>query len=66
MRIVCPICKKITTWEENPNRPFCSRRCKLIDLGRWAGGEYRIPSSEPVQAEEEKSDDRKEDREPTP
>ncbi|MDP6372952.1 MAG: DNA gyrase inhibitor YacG [Vicinamibacterales bacterium] len=24
-------------------RPFCSERCKLIDLGRWIGGEYRLP-----------------------
>jgi uncharacterized protein len=30
----------------NPFRPFCSERCKLIDLGRWAGGEYRIPTKE--------------------
>jgi hypothetical protein len=42
MRIRCPICKVYTTWEENPWRPFCSERCKLIDLGRWAMGEYRI------------------------
>ncbi len=33
----------MTTWEENPWRPFCSERCKLIDLGAWASEEYRIP-----------------------
>jgi len=27
----------------NPYRPFCSERCKLIDLGQWATGAYRIP-----------------------
>jgi len=43
MQITCPSCKKKTTWEENPWRPFCSERCKLIDLGKWASGEYRIP-----------------------
>jgi len=43
MQITCPSCKKKTTWEENPWRPFCSERCKLIDLGNWANGEYRIP-----------------------
>ena len=62
MRIICPICKKVTTWEENPARPFCSPRCKLIDLGRWAGGQYRIPSEEPVQpsgTEENKNDEKK-------
>jgi hypothetical protein len=43
MKIICPVCKNITTWEENPFRPFCSERCKLIDLGAWASGEYRLP-----------------------
>jgi endogenous inhibitor of DNA gyrase (YacG/DUF329 family) len=42
MQIKCPICKKKTTWEENPNRPFCSERCKLVDLGKWATEEYKI------------------------
>ncbi len=42
MRITCPMYKKITTWEENPWRPFCSERCKLLDLGAWASEEYRI------------------------
>jgi endogenous inhibitor of DNA gyrase (YacG/DUF329 family) len=42
MQITCPVCKKKTTWEENPWRPFCSERCKLIDLGKWASGEYKV------------------------
>lgn len=42
MKIVCPICKKETAWKENPWRPFCSERCKLADLGKWASEEYRI------------------------
>jgi len=42
MKIICPICKNKTTWEENPWRPFCSERCKLIDLGKWVSEEYRI------------------------
>jgi endogenous inhibitor of DNA gyrase (YacG/DUF329 family) len=42
MQIKCPICKKMTTWEENPYRPFCSERCKLIDLGKWADEEYKV------------------------
>jgi endogenous inhibitor of DNA gyrase (YacG/DUF329 family) len=42
MRIPCPICRKKTAWEENPWRPFCSERCKLIDLGAWISEEYRI------------------------
>ncbi|MGO9614471.1 MAG: DNA gyrase inhibitor YacG [Dissulfurispiraceae bacterium] len=42
MQIKCPICKKKSTWEENPWRPFCSERCKFIDLGKWASDEYQI------------------------
>lgn len=43
MRIKCPVCKKTTTWKENPNRPFCSEKCKLLDLGKWAAEEYKVP-----------------------
>lgn len=46
MRIKCPICKNTTTWEENPWRPFCSERCKMIDLGKWASEEYRVGGKE--------------------
>ncbi len=53
MRISCPICKNMTTWEENPWRPFCSERCKLIDLGKWADSEYRLEGEE---AEEQGED----------
>jgi endogenous inhibitor of DNA gyrase (YacG/DUF329 family) len=36
---------------ESPYRPFCSERCKLIDLGAWASESYRIPVAEPGNAE---------------
>lgn len=39
----CPICKAEFEWEKNEFRPFCSGRCKLIDLGQWAGEKYFIP-----------------------
>ena len=45
----CPTCRKTLTVannEEAPFRPFCSQRCKLVDLGRWLDGDYRI--SEPA------------------
>ena len=38
----CPFCKKETSWRDNPFRPFCSERCRLIDLGEWASDKYRI------------------------
>lgn len=43
-QITCPICNKKNTWNpENPFRPFCSERCKLIDLGEWASESRKIP-----------------------
>ena len=39
----CPRCGKLTTWENNEFRPFCSERCKMIDLGAWASEEYCQP-----------------------
>jgi uncharacterized protein len=38
----CPSCKQKTAYEGNPFRPFCSERCKLIDLDNWLDGRYRI------------------------
>lgn len=46
--IACPRCGKNGTWTpENAYRPFCSERCKMIDLGSWADEEHRVPG-EPV------------------
>jgi uncharacterized protein len=40
----CPSCKKpAAPRKENASFPFCSERCKMIDLGRWLGGDYRLP-----------------------
>jgi len=42
--VACPTCQKKSPWsQENPDRPFCSARCKLIDLGAWASESYSIP-----------------------
>jgi hypothetical protein len=43
--IPCPYCRKPALWEGNPCRPFCSERCRLLDLGRWAAEDYRIPAA---------------------
>jgi endogenous inhibitor of DNA gyrase (YacG/DUF329 family) len=40
----CPNCGKPANWQDNLFRPFCSERCKLIDFGRWANEEYRMPA----------------------
>ncbi len=45
--VKCPTCGKAVTWgPESPWRPFCSERCKLIDLGEWAAEGHRIPGDE--------------------
>jgi uncharacterized protein len=46
----CPICKKAVT-AGSEDFPFCSERCRLIDLGKWASGAYVIPA--PLQDTEE-------------
>lgn len=47
----------MTTWEENPWRPFCSERCKLLDLGKWASDEYRVEGEEKEGAENKKAEE---------
>jgi endogenous inhibitor of DNA gyrase (YacG/DUF329 family) len=42
--VACPTCGKALSWAPaNAWRPFCSERCKLIDLGAWAAERYRVP-----------------------
>lgn len=57
LSLKCPTCGKTIFWtDEYPYRPFCSERCKLIDLGAWAAEEYRIPSSTPPDLEDFEED----------
>ena len=44
MHIRCPICQQeLDVPDDYPSRPFCSPRCKLIDLGNWLDEKYRLP-----------------------
>ena len=46
-QVLCPQCHTAIRWStDNPYRPFCSERCKLLDFGQWATGSYRIPQVE--------------------
>jgi uncharacterized protein len=46
-KVACPTCGKEVAWRpENAWRPFCSERCKLIDLGQWADEKFKIPTEE--------------------
>lgn len=45
-RVKCPTCGQPVVYAEtSPFRPFCSERCRLIDLGEWATGSYAIPGA---------------------
>lgn len=56
----CPICKKEVA-PGDPHMPFCSERCRVIDLGNWASGKYVI--STPAADEEESGESENQDRE---
>jgi len=42
--VKCPQCGREKEYNGNEFRPFCSERCKLLDFGAWADGEYNLPS----------------------
>jgi endogenous inhibitor of DNA gyrase (YacG/DUF329 family) len=52
--VACPRCGAPTLYApENKWRPFCSERCKIIDLGAWASESYGVPAEEPQPGEED-------------
>ncbi len=56
LKVDCPTCDKRVSWKaENEFRPFCSERCKLIDLGDWAEENHKI--SQPMQKDIELSEE---------
>jgi len=58
MRVKCPTCKTEVAWENNPYRPFCSERCRLIDLGAWATEKFKIPAEkQDIDADDDDGDD---------
>ena len=48
-KVRCPICDAAMPGDRRdyPDYPFCSKRCRIIDLGRWLGEEYRVPDRSP-------------------
>jgi endogenous inhibitor of DNA gyrase (YacG/DUF329 family) len=59
--IKCPICRKPSQWEGNPTRPFCSERCRIIDLAKWASEEYSV--SVPLRDVSEETDQKEQEYE---
>lgn len=41
--VKCPTCRREIDWANSPYRPFCSDRCRLIDLGAWLSERHAIP-----------------------
>lgn len=51
--VKCPTCGKQVKYSGNEFRPFCSERCKLLDLGAWADEEYKLPAESAPLTEED-------------
>ncbi|HEV7406838.1 MAG TPA: DNA gyrase inhibitor YacG [Chthoniobacteraceae bacterium] len=47
--IPCTICGRMTDYFTDPTGPFCSKRCQLVDFGKWMNEDYRV--SEPLRPE---------------
>jgi uncharacterized protein len=52
LNVKCPTCRREVKWSDaSPYRPFCSDRCRLIDMGAWLSEQHKIPDQSP-QAED--------------
>ena len=51
--VKCPKCGKEVEYQGNEYRPFCSERCKLLDFGAWANGQYNLPAENTQLSEED-------------
>jgi len=56
-RIQCPTCARELDWESAPFRPFCSERCRLVDLGAWLSEQRAIPGDAPAASAGDDPDD---------
>ena len=58
IKLNCPTCKKVVLWNESfPCRPFCSDRCRLIDLGEWASEGHKIAGAPLNATDDENTED---------
>jgi len=55
----CPICRAaVKARADNPAWPFCSARCRMVDLGRWLGEDYRVPGPPAAAGQEDEGEER--------
>jgi len=59
LTVKCPTCRGETAWENNPHRPFCSKRCQMIDLGAWVEERYKIAGDDLERLRDDEDDDKK-------
>ena len=54
-RVPCPTCRRPTPFgAANPWRPFCSERCRGVDLGAWASEGYRVAAADPADTDKDR------------
>ena len=57
-RLRCPTCQRAIQWTDQfPYRPFCSDRCRLIDLGAWLTEQHKIPEESDAESEDTQNRD---------
>lgn len=52
----CPVCQKLFDSEQSPAMPFCSERCRLVDLGQWLDEKHGLPYEGPEEPGEPETD----------
>lgn len=52
LHVNCPKCKKLFSYYGSDFRPFCSERCKQVDMGHWLTESYKVPSKERLSEED--------------
>lgn len=57
IEVTCPTCKKRFEYFSSAYRPFCSERCRLIDLGQWLTESYTVPAQKLTEEETQKLED---------
>lgn len=57
LKVKCPQCEKEFSYYESEYRPFCTERCKMIDLGHWFEESYRVPAKEKDNNQKELNED---------
>jgi endogenous inhibitor of DNA gyrase (YacG/DUF329 family) len=53
LMVACPYCKKKFAYYASDFRPFCSEKCRLIDLGQWLNESYAVPVEKLTEEEQE-------------